>query len=71
MFGTSLSEEFARCADAFEFNEDILWSLTLNAAKASLIAPRERDNLIQKMSAEFSNLQQTTNAHFPSVHKGL
>src|SRR5471030_2630261 len=36
MFSTTITDEFYRCAKAFDFSEDILWSLSLNAANAAL-----------------------------------
>jgi adenosine deaminase len=54
MFSTSLSEEFARCAEAFDLNEDIAWSLCLNAANASLLSTEKKQNLITRMRTGFT-----------------
>ncbi|MDR3690899.1 MAG: adenosine deaminase [Fimbriimonas sp.] len=53
MFGTSLSEEYYRCAQAFGFSEDILWSLSLNAANAALLPAEEKRTLARRMSEGF------------------
>lgn len=55
MFGTSLSEEFQKCSEAFGFNEDIVWSLCLNAARASLLPEDRKADLIARMRSGFSN----------------
>lgn len=49
MFGTTITDEFHRCANTFGFSEDILWSLCLNAANAALLPPEEKTALIQRM----------------------
>jgi adenosine deaminase len=56
MFGTSLSHEFVRCAEKFEFDEDILWSLNLNAANAAILPQDKRLALIHEMSTQFTEL---------------
>ena len=56
MFGTTLSEEFERCAAAFEFDQDIVWSLCLNAARASLLPEDGKRELILRMREEFSEV---------------
>lgn len=56
MFGTTLSEEFYRCAQAFEFSEDILWSLTQNAVNAACLSGEVKRDLVRKMRAEFQEL---------------
>ena len=57
MFGTTLSEEFARCAKAFDFNEDIIYSLALNAAKASLLPAQKKQELLVRMREGFNALE--------------
>jgi adenosine deaminase len=57
MFGTTLSEEFERCAKAFEFNEDMLWSLSMNALNAAILPESRRRELLARMRSEFSLLQ--------------
>lgn len=49
MFNTSLTEEFQRCAATFELNEDILWTLTLNAANSALLPHETKRELIRKL----------------------
>jgi aminodeoxyfutalosine deaminase len=54
MFGTSLTEEFQRCAAAFDLNEDILYSLTLNAANAAIVTPERKQSLIHQLRQNFT-----------------
>lgn len=54
MFNTSLTDELIRCSDAFGFNEDILWTLMLNAANAAFVTPEKRRELIAKLRDGFS-----------------
>lgn len=56
MFGTTLTEEFIRCAEAFGFNEDILWSLTWNAARSSFLPDDQRRDLGARLRSGFSEL---------------
>lgn len=56
MFGTTISDEFYRAVEAFEFDENILWTLCLNAARASLLPEERKRELIDKMREEFSEL---------------
>ncbi|HWD42016.1 MAG TPA: adenosine deaminase [Fimbriimonas sp.] len=49
MFGTSITDEFARCAEAFEFDEDILWSLVVNAANAAMLPEEAKKDLLRRM----------------------
>lgn len=49
MFGTSLTEEMIKCCDEFGFNEDILWSLTVNAAQAAFLSGDERRTLLANL----------------------
>lgn len=53
MFNTTLSSEFHRCAEAFDFDEDILWSLTLNAANACLLPSEDRRRLVERLRSEW------------------
>ena len=57
MFGTTVSEEFFRCSEAFGFNKDILWSLSLNAANAALLPDTEKRHLIARMREGFAELE--------------
>jgi len=54
MFSTTITDEFYRCANTFDFNEDILWSLCLNAANASLLPQEGKLALIKRMREGFS-----------------
>jgi adenosine deaminase len=54
MFGTSITGEFHRCANTFDFSQDILWSLCLNAANAALLPPDEKRSLIARMREGFA-----------------
>jgi len=56
MFNTTVSDEFARCSEAFDFNEDILYSLTANAARAALLDPEEKRALTDQIRMEFSDM---------------
>lgn len=56
MFDTSISDEFYRSVEAFEFDDNILWTLCLNAARASLLPEDRKRELIEKMRQEFSEL---------------
>ncbi len=56
MFSTTLSEEFHRCSKAFQFNEDILYSLSLNAANACLLPPEEKKLLVNRMREGFNSI---------------
>lgn len=57
MFGTTLSDEFARCAEAFEFDEDILYSLTMNAVNAALVSDARRAELRTAVREGFAALE--------------
>lgn len=54
MFGTTLSDEFFRCAEAFDLSEDILWSLTLNAARAARLSDERKKGLIERLREGFA-----------------
>ena len=56
MFSTSLTEEWVRASAAFDLNEDIAWSLTLNAANAAFLDFDARRKLIGDLRAGFSAL---------------
>lgn len=55
MFGTTISDEYSRCARAFSLDEDTMWSLCLNAANAALLTPDRRRDLIAKMRSAWPN----------------
>jgi len=58
MFGTTITDEFFRCATTLGFSEDILWSLGLNAANAALLPPDEKRTLIGRMRKGFASAQE-------------
>jgi len=60
MFGTTVTDEFYRCANTFGFSQDILWSLCLNAANAALLPSQEKKSLIDRMREDFSVAQSET-----------
>jgi adenosine deaminase len=49
MFGTTITDEFYRTAQTFDLDEDILWTLTLNAANAALLPEEQKRALIQRL----------------------
>ena len=57
MFGTSLTDEFIKCAETFDLNEDILWTLTQNASRAVFLPEDAKRELVQQVREEFNNLQ--------------
>ena len=58
MFGTTLSEEFARCAETFDLDADILYTLTMNAVNASLVSEGRRAELRQAVREGFAGLEE-------------
>jgi len=50
MFNTTLTDELLRTAKAFDFNEDILWSLTLNAANAAFLPSDKKRELVRRLN---------------------
>ncbi|HEY0866421.1 MAG TPA: adenosine deaminase [Fimbriimonas sp.] len=54
MFGTTLTEELVRVASEFDFDRDILWTLMLNAANASLLPPERKRDLVGRLRAGFA-----------------
>lgn len=54
MFGTTLTDELNRSAQAFGFNKDILWSLTLNAVNASLLPEARKRALLTQVREGFA-----------------
>lgn len=57
MFNTSLSDEFFRVSETFKLDEDILWSLTLNAARAARLSDESKRTLIQRLRDGFRTAQ--------------
>ncbi|CAN5511720.1 adenosine deaminase [soil metagenome] len=53
MFDTSITDEWLRCAEAFDLTPDILYSLTLNAVNASLLTSDEKGKLRKRVQAEW------------------
>lgn len=58
MFGTTLSDEFLRCAETFELDEDILYSLTMNAVNAALVSDARRVELRRAVREGFAALEE-------------
>jgi len=56
MFGTTVTDEWQRCVEVLEFDPDIIWSLTLNAANASLLPADAKRELIVKLREGFAEL---------------
>jgi adenosine deaminase len=56
MFGTTITEEFIRCAEAFDLSEDILWTLTQNAARAAFLPEDQKRELVSTVREEFNHL---------------
>ncbi len=58
MFGTTLSDEFARCAEAFDLDADILYTLTMNAVNAALVSDARRAELRAAVREGFAELDE-------------
>lgn len=56
MFGTTISDEFARCAETFDLDLDILYTLSLNAANAALVTDARRAELRTAIREGFAEL---------------
>jgi len=54
MFGTTITDELDRCATAFEFDEHILWSLTMNAARSAILPDEAKSALITRLRTGFA-----------------
>lgn len=57
MFNTTLTDEFLKCADAFDWNEKVCADLTLNALRASLLPAQDKMELEQDFRAQFARLR--------------
>ncbi len=57
MFGTTLSDEFARCAEGFDLDADILYSLAMNAVNAALVSDERRAELRTAVREGFAELE--------------
>lgn len=55
MFNTSMTEELRRCASAFGFNKDVLWTLTHNAARAAFLPDEAKKSLIERLRAGYAD----------------
>lgn len=55
-FNTTLSDEYLRCAETFEFSTDVIYSLAVNAAKNAFLPEPEKRELVARVSAGFSAL---------------
>lgn len=55
MFNTSITDEYLRIANEFDFDEDILWTLNLNAANAAFVSPDEKLSLVRRLREDFEN----------------
>jgi len=58
MFSTSINEEYARCAEAFDLNEDILYTLVMNAVNGALVSDERRAELRLAVREGFAELQE-------------
>ncbi len=56
MFGITLTEELIKCSEAFGFNEDVLWTLTKNAAQAAFLPAEVKRALFDELRDGFSDL---------------
>jgi adenosine deaminase len=58
MFNTSLTEEYLRICETFDFDLAQVKAFVLNGVRASLLPPRERKKLEAEFLAEFAELDQ-------------
>lgn len=49
MFGTTITDEWLRCAEAYDFSPDILYTLTMNAANAALLPTEVKVDLRRRI----------------------
>lgn len=57
LFNTTLTDEFARVWEAFDLDEDILYTLTMNAVNAALVSDARRAGLRQAVREGFAALE--------------
>ncbi|MEO8608279.1 MAG: adenosine deaminase [Chloroflexota bacterium] len=57
MFNTTLTDEFRLAAEHFNFDAALLEQLVMNAARAALLPPEQRESLIQKLTTRFAALR--------------
>ncbi|NJK78380.1 MAG: adenosine deaminase [Chloroflexaceae bacterium] len=60
LFNTTLTDEYIRIAEAFNFTEDDMERFVLNAARVALLPDREREQLIAAVVQEFQQLRADT-----------
>ena len=58
MFNTTLTEEYLRIAETFDFDLAQIKAFVLNGVRAGLLPPRERKMLVAEFLAEFAELDQ-------------
>ncbi len=56
MFNTTLTDEFLKCAEAFNWNQETCEKLTLNAIRVSLLSESEKKGRETEFRAEFDRL---------------
>ena len=57
MFNSTLTEELVKCCEAYDLSEDILWTLTQNAARAAFLPDDRKAELVANVRSEFNDLQ--------------
>jgi len=60
MFSTSLTQELDRCSETFGFNQDVLFTLTQNAARAAFLPETEKRALGEKIRVGYAELSAAT-----------
>lgn len=55
-FNTTLTDEYLRCAEEFEFSADVLYSLAVNAARNAFLSDEQKKALTSRMAEQFSEL---------------
>lgn len=55
MFGTTLTDELERAVRTFDLSEDVLYTLTLNAARASILPEAQKAELMATIRREFAD----------------
>lgn len=54
MFNTTLTEEWIKCADAFQWDMDTVRTLSVNAAMAALLPEDQKRQLVQQIDGAFA-----------------
>lgn len=57
MFNTTLTDEFMRAAQYYGFDESQLEQLVMNAAQAALLPAPEKQQLIERLMADYRRLR--------------